>query len=228
MISVQELVEEGIAALKSGDRVKARALFREAIFRNPREELAWLWMSGVISGQKEQHYCLERVLAINPNNLAARKGLEIITANASAPTMAMLVETFSSISNPAQSEPAASNDSNSATTVTLSIPPVELIGKPEPPPFKLKLEQRSRPLLNGQAVATLPDPDIAILAGIDNRTTADQLFALPVVRSAERSTPAAAGESLAGSPARRLNPHLVLLFVAALGTLMIASALLLL
>ncbi|MFO7170296.1 MAG: hypothetical protein DIU80_019900, partial [Chloroflexota bacterium] len=69
------LTEQGAAALKAGDRARAQALLGEAIRLDPRNERAWLWMSGVVTSVAHRRQCLERVLAINPANEAARRGL---------------------------------------------------------------------------------------------------------------------------------------------------------
>ncbi len=41
-----------------------------------RNELAWLWLSGVVKTTEDRRICLENVLAINPENTTARWGLE--------------------------------------------------------------------------------------------------------------------------------------------------------
>jgi hypothetical protein len=42
---------------------------------NPQHEDAWLWMSAVVDTDEQRIDCLTRVLAINPDNAPARKGL---------------------------------------------------------------------------------------------------------------------------------------------------------
>src|SRR4051812_223561 len=75
-----------VDALKAGDRAGARALLARAIQHNPRDELAWLWMSGAVDTDGDPHRCLERVLAINPQNATARRGLASLpSASTSAP-----------------------------------------------------------------------------------------------------------------------------------------------
>jgi hypothetical protein len=69
------LLAQGIAALKAGDKARARELLGRAIQHNPRDELAWLWMSGAVETDWDRQRCLQRVLAINPHNAAARQGL---------------------------------------------------------------------------------------------------------------------------------------------------------
>lgn len=72
---VQSLVEQGIAAYNAGDPLRARALLTEAVQRDPRHEIAWLWMSAAVHEPAERRFCLERVLDINPQHSAAQRGL---------------------------------------------------------------------------------------------------------------------------------------------------------
>jgi hypothetical protein len=70
------LTRRGIAALKAGELAQAQELLAQATEANPRNEQAWLWLSGTTQDAEEQRYCLERVLAINPQHPAAQRGLE--------------------------------------------------------------------------------------------------------------------------------------------------------
>ena len=80
------LLAQGIDALKAGDKARARDLLTRAIQHNPRDERAWLWMSGAVETDWDRRRCLERVLAINPQNAAARRGLaSLASASTSAP-----------------------------------------------------------------------------------------------------------------------------------------------
>src|SRR5688500_189531 len=66
----------GIAAAKAGQREVARQHLQAAIRQDPRSELAWLWMSGLVDTPAQRRDCLQRVLALNPNNEMARRGME--------------------------------------------------------------------------------------------------------------------------------------------------------
>jgi tetratricopeptide (TPR) repeat protein len=85
---IEQLLREGIAALKAGDNARARDLLGQAIRHNPRDERLWLWLSGALETDAERRQCLERVLALNPNNAAARNGLAMLAAAANAPVAA--------------------------------------------------------------------------------------------------------------------------------------------
>src|ERR1700752_1773082 len=79
------LRSQGISALRAGDKALARELLAQAIQRNPRDELTWLWMSGAVDTDYDRRRCLERVLLLNPRNEAARQGLESLALAQAAP-----------------------------------------------------------------------------------------------------------------------------------------------
>ncbi|MBK8903688.1 MAG: hypothetical protein IPM53_21070 [Anaerolineaceae bacterium] len=73
--SVQEKLRAGITAVKNGDRIQGRALLEAVLEVDERNETAWLWLSGAVETAEERQICLENVLAINPQNTLAQKGL---------------------------------------------------------------------------------------------------------------------------------------------------------
>jgi len=79
-VTANNLLEQGIAALKAGRKAKARNLLMQVVQQDKRNEVAWLWLSGTVDTDKERRICLENVLAINPNNEVARRGLASLTA----------------------------------------------------------------------------------------------------------------------------------------------------
>ncbi len=71
----RELVQQGIAASKSGDKRRARELLTQAVQVDPQNEQAWLWLSDTLTDAVFRRICLEKVLAINPASVVARRGL---------------------------------------------------------------------------------------------------------------------------------------------------------
>jgi hypothetical protein len=69
------LTQKGIQAFKSGDKAAAQNFFKQALQENPADETAWLWLAGTFDDNNTRILCLEKVLGINPNNIAAQKGL---------------------------------------------------------------------------------------------------------------------------------------------------------
>ncbi len=74
-----------IAAARDGRRDDARALLMRTLEAEPRNERAWLWLSGVVDDPGDVKICLENVLALNPSNARARQGLEWLHAHVGLP-----------------------------------------------------------------------------------------------------------------------------------------------
>jgi hypothetical protein len=68
-------LQRAIAAIRAGDKTGGQRLLAEVIRNDPRNEAAWLWMSAALDSDEQRRTCLERVLAINPDNPTAQRGL---------------------------------------------------------------------------------------------------------------------------------------------------------
>jgi hypothetical protein len=69
------LFERGVAAARGGQRRVAAGLLARVVQLDPRHELGWLWLSGVLDDSEDIAFCLRAVLAVNPHNDRARQGL---------------------------------------------------------------------------------------------------------------------------------------------------------
>jgi tetratricopeptide (TPR) repeat protein len=72
---VDDLLRTGIAAAKSGQRERAYDLLVRVVEADQENVQAWLWLSSVVDGLDDKEICLENVLALDPGNEVARKGL---------------------------------------------------------------------------------------------------------------------------------------------------------
>jgi Tfp pilus assembly protein PilF len=78
MPDTTELLQQGIALVKAGQREEARALLLKVIEQDEQNESAWLWLSGVVDGEDDKAIALENVLTLNPNNEWAKRGLQML------------------------------------------------------------------------------------------------------------------------------------------------------
>src|SRR5258707_6783926 len=88
MENVDALVKGGMAAIKAGRRDDAKRARMKAVELDEQSEQGWLWLSACVDTPEEQQICLENVLAINPKNEKARKGLNVILQGAGTPPSA--------------------------------------------------------------------------------------------------------------------------------------------
>jgi hypothetical protein len=78
---------DAVAAARRGDRDTARKLMRRVLLDDPTCVPAWVWMSGFVDDSTQQQECLERALKIDPNNQAAREGLNVLRLRVFLSTM---------------------------------------------------------------------------------------------------------------------------------------------
>ena len=66
---------QAIEAFSSGDKSSAMEILNGIVKRDPQNEQAWFLLSSITDETKETIYCLERALAINPDNHIAQRQL---------------------------------------------------------------------------------------------------------------------------------------------------------
>lgn len=86
------LCRRALEERRAGNLSHAAALFFEAALRaDPSFETAWLWLAASVESEGERRYCLERAVAIAPENAAARSALERL---AYVPAAAPLADSY--------------------------------------------------------------------------------------------------------------------------------------
>jgi Tol biopolymer transport system component len=121
---LEQLLNDGIAAAKAGNKVEARRLIEEVLAKNDRLERAWLALASLVDTPRERRICLENVLEINPNNERARQAINQLDATVpSAPaTRSVAAPPPPTPSNPPPSRPAASESSPRRTQGPVTAP----------------------------------------------------------------------------------------------------------
>lgn len=71
----QEILEQAINAIRSGNKQSGKWLLQNLLQENPSNEIVWNWLSQVVDSDDERRECLTQVLAIHPNNQEARREL---------------------------------------------------------------------------------------------------------------------------------------------------------
>lgn len=72
---IDEKLQAGIAAAKTGDKDHARNLLTQVVEADETHVSAWLWLAYIIDDLDEKEVCFENVLALDPKNSIAHKGL---------------------------------------------------------------------------------------------------------------------------------------------------------
>lgn len=71
----RQLQLQGIQAIKSGDKARARELLQQALRLEPNNDTTWLYLATVAQDKRERLLCLQKSLDINPNNETAIKAV---------------------------------------------------------------------------------------------------------------------------------------------------------
>src|SRR5512139_3715616 len=83
-IEINLWLSDGIAAAKAGKRVEARELLLRVVEADENNVRAWLWLSSVVTTLEDRETCLQNVLALDPVNEAAQRGLAKVRAEMEA------------------------------------------------------------------------------------------------------------------------------------------------
>src|SRR5512139_1477028 len=70
-----EVLQRAIQAARAGRKVEARDLLIELVDMDPQNEMAWMWLSGLVDSPEDQIIACENVLTINPANEKVRAHL---------------------------------------------------------------------------------------------------------------------------------------------------------
>jgi len=73
------ILRDGISAAKDGQHTLAQSLLRQAILLNGRDARPYIWLSSTTEDAEERRQYLEQAVAVEPANVAARRGLAVLT-----------------------------------------------------------------------------------------------------------------------------------------------------
>jgi hypothetical protein len=71
-------LEDAIQNIRMGNHDQGRQILESLLDQDENNENIWLWMSTVVDGDEDREICLENVLALDPNNVLAKNGLEAL------------------------------------------------------------------------------------------------------------------------------------------------------
>lgn len=71
-------LDDAIHAIRMGNREEGRRLLEQMLETDENNEEIWLWLTSVVDTDEDREVCLENVLALNPQNIIARRGLEAL------------------------------------------------------------------------------------------------------------------------------------------------------
>lgn len=84
MESSVDLLRKAIQAARSGRELTARDLFQDVVRLDPNNEIAWMWLSGLLDSLEDRLAACEQVLFLNPRNASMRAYYEKLLAEQKA------------------------------------------------------------------------------------------------------------------------------------------------
>lgn len=116
-MSIEEILQAGIAAVRSGDRERAAALLAQVVKADPSSDEGWYWLGLCFTAVDRREYCFRRALALNPNHAKAKQQLERLSAPTSLPpSPPPFREEVRPASPPARVAPFANQEVNPPST----------------------------------------------------------------------------------------------------------------
>jgi hypothetical protein len=73
-----ELLRRGVEAARVGRRTEAREILLRIVDEEPRNEMAWVWLTGLVDGLEDKIVACENVLTINPGNEKVKAYLRML------------------------------------------------------------------------------------------------------------------------------------------------------
>ncbi len=77
-VAENRMLQEAIEAARQGNRARARDLLARLLRADQKDPAYWLWMSAVVETEREQVYCLQTMLKLDPESAAPRRGLILL------------------------------------------------------------------------------------------------------------------------------------------------------
>ena len=75
------LLQQAMSAVRAGHELTARDIFLEVVEINPRNETAWMWLTGLLDDLDDCIYACQQVLEINPGNVDVNQYLSQLLAD---------------------------------------------------------------------------------------------------------------------------------------------------
>jgi hypothetical protein len=75
---LEALFEQAIVHVNAGELQEGRSLLERVLEEDPKNDQAWVWLSGCVEDPMQRRICLQQALAANPTNQAALDGMMVL------------------------------------------------------------------------------------------------------------------------------------------------------
>ena len=67
-MDTSDLLRQAVGLARAGKKDTARDVFLRVVEEDPHNELAWMWLAGLVDSLEDKIIACENVLTINPSN----------------------------------------------------------------------------------------------------------------------------------------------------------------
>ncbi len=75
---MENLLQRAVTHVNAGELDQGRALLEKILEQDPKNDLAWVWLSGCVDDPMQRRICLQQALSANPENQAALDGMRVL------------------------------------------------------------------------------------------------------------------------------------------------------
>jgi len=75
---MEQLLDRAVTHVNAGELDQGRALLEKILEQDPKNDRAWVWLSGCVDDPMQRRICLQQALSANPSNQSALDGMRVL------------------------------------------------------------------------------------------------------------------------------------------------------
>lgn len=130
-------LQQGIEAAKAGKLGLALEHLKNAVVEEPKNPEVWVWLAGIIDDEEKQRVFLNKALELDPDNVAAQRGIAYLQRQKYVPSQSSVTENKLATEKSPQSEDEPDLEYPDPNDLTMHVETfakqVDAIGDPQAP-----------------------------------------------------------------------------------------------
>lgn len=130
-------LQQGIEAAKAGKLGLALEHLKNAVVEEPKNPEVWVWLAGIIDDEEKQRVFLNKALELDPDNVAAQRGIAYLQRQKYVPSQSPVTENKLAAEKSPQSEDEPDLEYPDPNDLTMHVETfakqVDAIGDPQAP-----------------------------------------------------------------------------------------------
>lgn len=134
---MENSLQQGIEAAKAGKLGLALEHLKNAVVEEPKNPEVWVWLAGIIDDEEKQRVFLNKALELDPDNVAAQRGIAYLQRQKYVPSQSPVTENKLAAEKSPQSEDEPDLEYPDPNDLTMHVETfakqVDAIGDPQAP-----------------------------------------------------------------------------------------------